>query len=180
MTDIKLLGISGSLRKGSLNTKLVRAAAQQFGPCDFTMADIRMPLYDGDLEESNGIPAEVTTLAQQISAASAIVMATPEYNANLSGVLKNALDWLSRTDGNLWAGKPVAIVSAAAGRTGGARAQFSLRHCMTPFNPVILQGPEVMIAGAMNEFDENDQLLGEMGQDALNKLMSQLHASIQS
>jgi len=98
MADPKLLGISGSLRKASTNTMLVREAARLFGPADFTMADIRMPLYDGDLEEASGIPAEAMTLHGQIRDADAIIISTPEYNKNLPGVLKNALDWVSCKD----------------------------------------------------------------------------------
>lgn len=178
MANIKLLGISGSLRAASTNTKLVKDAARLFGPCDFTLADLRMPLYDGDLEDASGMPDEAKTLYAQIEAADAIVMSTPEYNSNLPGVLKNALDWVSREKPMPFGGKPVAIMSAAAGRTGGARAQFSLRHCMTPFNPRILQKPEVMIAASYAAFDENGQLSDERNIAALTELMEALKAEV--
>ena len=85
-------------------------------------------------------------------AADAVIISTPEYNSNLSGVLKNALDWVSREPPMALEGKAVAIMSAAAGRTGGARSQFSLRHCLTPFNPRIMQKPEIMVAECQNAF----------------------------
>lgn len=173
-----LLGISGALRKDSYNTALIHEAARLFAPDEFTLADLHLPLYDGDLEDASGIPASVQKLHAQIVAADAVVISTPEYNKNLSGVLKNALDWLSRVRPGAWAGKPVAIVSAASGRAGGERAQFSLRHCMTPFNPRILQGPEIMIAGAEKAFDENGQLINEFSVKSLTKLMDALRAEI--
>jgi len=174
MADIKLLGISGSLRKGSTNTKLVHEAIRLFGPADITMADLRMPLYDGDLEEASGLPAEAAKLHAQMQEADAIIISAPEYNSNIPGVLKNALDWVSREKPAPMAGKPLAIVSAAAGRAGGARTQFSLRHCLTPFSPAILQGPEVMIAASHEAFDEAGQLKDERSVAALTKLMAAL------
>lgn len=174
MTRPRLLGIAGALRAGSTNRKLVREAARLFGPAEFTEADLRLPLYDGDLE-AQGIPAEVTRLADQIAAADAVVISTPEYNSALSGVLKNALDWVSRT-GQPWVDKPVAIVSAAAGRAGGARAQSSLRLAMTPFRPRLLTGPEVMIANSGNAFDDQGNLTDARSVDTLSTLMAALRA----
>ncbi|MEE9453035.1 MAG: NAD(P)H-dependent oxidoreductase [Paracoccaceae bacterium] len=173
-----LLGISGALRAGSYNTMLLREAARLFAPDSFTMADVRLPLYDGDLEDRAGMPQAVETLHAQIKAADAVIISTPEYNSNLSGILKNALDWVSRIRPHPWAGKPVAILSAASGRAGGARAQFSLRHCMTPFNPRILQGPEVMIAGVEQAFDENGRLTNALSLKSLDRLMTDLKAEI--
>jgi len=174
----KLLGISGSLRAGSRNTALLHEAARLFAPDEFTLGDIRLPLYDGDLEDADGMPEAVQTLHAQIAAADAVIISTPEYNSNISGVLKNALDWLSRAKPHPWAGKPVAILSAAAGRSGGARTQFSLRNCMTRFNPRILQGPEIMIAAAGKAFDEDGRLLNEFSIKSLTKLMDALRAEI--
>ena len=135
-----LLGISGALRASSTNTQLVRHAAEIFGANSFVQGDLNLPLYDGDVEENAGIPAAVQTLADQIRDADAVIISTPEYNKSISGVLKNALDWVSRTEGAVWADKPVAIMSATAGRAGGERAQFALRLCMTPFNCDLVQG----------------------------------------
>jgi chromate reductase len=174
----KLLGISGSLRKASTNTLLVRNAAEIFGADDFSLADINLPLYDGDLEEAEGIPASVQKLSDQIAAADAVIISTPEYNKAISGSLKNALDWVSRTKGGPWNSKPVAIMSAAAGRAGGERAQFSLRLAMMAFRPDILQGPEVLLANSSNEFDENGKLTGEIYIKMLTELMDTLRARI--
>lgn len=173
-----LLGISGSLRKASTNTLLMRNAATIFNADNFIEGDINLPLYNGDLEAAEGVPASVQTLADQIAAADAVIISTPEYNKAISGSLKNALDWISRTKGTPWSGKPVAIMSAAAGRAGGERSQFSLRLAMMPFRPDILQGPEVLLANSSNEFDENGRLSGEIYIKTLTELMEALKARI--
>jgi len=178
MSSFDLLGISGSLRAASCNRKLIREAARLGNASTYTEADLRLPLYDGDLEASEGVPAAVQTLADQIKAADAVVISTPEYNKGISGSLKNALDWVSRTKGGPWTGKPVAIMSAAAGRTGGARAQFDLRLCMIAFQPRILQGPEVLVAACHNEFDEASQLKTDSYVDMLTQLMDALKAEV--
>ena len=171
-----LLGISGALRKESTNTKLMRQAARIFDPDTFVEGNLHLPLYDGDLEKAKGIPAEVQTLADQIADADAVIISTPEYNKALSGVLKNALDWVSRTKGAPWKDKPLAIMSAADGRGGGDRSQFSLRLAMVMFRPRILQGPEVMIADSSNAFDDDGNLTNERSLKMLNELMSELRA----
>ena len=175
---VKLLGISGSLRQGSFNRKLIREAARLFGNCEFTEADLRLPLYDGDLESAEGIPASVQTLADQIAGAAAVVISGPEYNKGVSGVLKNALDWVSRTEGNPWLNKPVAILSAAAGRAGGERTQTMLRSCMVAFRPRIFQGPEILVAQASSQFDEEGRLTSERYEKALTELMQALRREI--
>ncbi len=175
---LKLIGLSGSLRAASYNTMLVHEAARCFGQCDFQLANIRFPLFDEDLEPQN-FPKEVTALADKIKAADAVIIATPEYNKNLSGSLKNALDWLSRVRPQPWLEKPVAILSASSGATGGVRAQYSLRHCMTPFNPRILQAPEVMIAFAGKAFDDSGQLSNEKTLRFLTRQMDALRAEIE-
>lgn len=178
MADYSLLGMSGALRAGSTNTMLLHEAARVFEPSRFTLADIRFPLYDGDLETAEGIPAQVQHVADQIRAADAVVISGPEYNKGVSGVLKNALDWISRTDGNPWQGKPVAIMSAAAGRAGGERTQTMLRSCLMAFQPRILQGPEVMIAASGQAFDESGQLKDERSVRMLDGLMQALRSEI--
>lgn len=170
-----LLALSGSLRKSSTNTMLARAAAASYGG-DVQWGNLRLPLYDGDLEEAEGIPADVQALADQIAGAKAVVISTPEYNKSISGVLKNALDWVSRTKGAPWAGKPLAIMSATAGRAGGERTQFALRLCMMPFRPLILQGPEVLLAASSEQFNEDGTLKSEHYQKALDALMGELRA----
>ncbi len=166
-----LLGLSGSLRNASLNTALLHHAANAFGG-DFVQGDLNLPLYNGDIE-AKGIPTAVQTLADQIASADAVIIATPEYNKNLSGVLKNALDWVSRTKGAPWADKPVAIMSATAGRAGGERAQNSLRLCLQPFRPRLLNGPEVLV-GAAHEAFEDGVLINPRYVEAVANLMAAL------
>lgn len=168
-----LLLISGSLRRGSLNTKLVLEAGRIWDG-KTQLADLNLPLYNGDDEAESGIPAKVQALADQISGAKAVAISTPEYNQSTTGVLQNALDWISRVDGKPWADKPVAIMSAAAGRTGGARAQYALRLAMNSAQPRMLPGPEVLVAGAAKEFDEDGRLTGESYRKFLTTLMEKL------
>ena len=177
MTSPRLLGLSGALRAGSTNRKLLREAARLFGACTYEEAGLNLPLYDGDAEDSHGIPDAVQALADQISAADAVIISTPEYNKGITGVLKNALDWVSRTKGSPWAGKPVATMSAAAGRAGGERAQVMLRACLVPFRPRLLLGPEIAVANSGAQFDEQGRLTGELYEKNLGILMQQLRVA---
>ena len=171
-----LLGISGSLRADATNRKLIREAARHYGG-SFVEGDIRLPLYDGDDEKAQGVPGGVALLAAQIASAEAIVISTPEYNQSLSGSLKNALDWISRVEGSPWRGKPVALMSAAAGRSGGARANYALRLAMTPFRARLLS-MEVLVAGARKEFGEDGRLLSERIDGQVGELMAALRAEV--
>lgn len=179
MATHTLLGISGSLRKGSHNSLLLAEAARLFGDAQYREADINFPLYNGDDEEAHGVPAAVDALARQIADADAILISTPEYNKGPSGALKNALDWVSRSEVKPWANKPVAVMSAAAGRAGGERAQMVLRGFMVPFRPRILQGPEIHVAASHEAFDNKGQLTGEMYVKELTELMEALRAQIE-
>ncbi|MFU8897743.1 chromate reductase [Roseinatronobacter thiooxidans] len=172
MSGLKLVGLCGSLRKDSWNRKLMHAAKDAFGPAEFVEGSLRLPLFDEDLE-AQGMPAEVTALKDQIATADAVVIACPEYNKAPPGVLKNALDWLSR-GGAPWKDKPVAIVSAAAGRAGGERTQFALRLMMVAFRPHLLQGPEMLLSSPAKAFDDDGNLTDEMAAKLLNELMQDL------
>ncbi len=174
MSSGTLLGICGSLRAASLNRKLMLEARRLFDPAEFIEANLRLPLYDGDLEGAEGIPSDVQTLADQIAAADAVVMVGPEYNKAMSGVLKNALDWVSRTKGSPWRHKPVALMSAAAGRAGGERSQMTMRHAMTAFRPHLLYGPEVFIGSAGKAFDDDGRLIDERSVTLVGELMDDL------
>lgn len=179
MTNPTLLGLSGSLRAASCNRKLLSEAARLFGDCNYVEGDLKLPVYDGDDEAANGIPEAVMRLAEQISEADAVIISTPEYNKGPSGALKNALDWVSRADGKArWLGKPVAVMSAAAGRAGGERAQMVLRGFMVPFRPRILQGPEIHLANCRNQFDDDGRLTGDIYVRELTDLMQGLRALI--
>ena len=173
---MNLLGLSGSLRDASLNTQLLRAAAEAAGAGSFILADLRLPLYDGDIEAA-GLPESVSTLIDQVRAADAVLIATPEYNKGLSGVLKNALDWLSRSQPLPLKDKPAAIMSAAAGRGGGEVAQFMLRQCLVSHAPRLVAGPMVAI-GAAHEAFEGGALRDEMARKLLADQMTALRALI--
>lgn len=178
MSSPRLLGISGSLRQGSSNRLMLAEAARAFGPCDFVTADIDLPLYNQDIEDGPGIPDKVLALGDQIAAADAVVISSPEYNKNIPGALKNALDWLSRTDGAPWKGKPVSLLGCSAGRAGGERMIHNLILCMMPFQPNLVYGPEVFIAGANRAFDENGRLKDEKSFEILGTLMGRLRAAV--
>jgi chromate reductase len=178
MSDLKLVGLCGALRAQSTNRMLLREAARIFDPAEFHEADIRFPLYDQDIEDDTGIPAEVQDLADRIAAADAVLVVSPEYNKGLSGALKNALDWISRTNGSPWQDKPVAILSAAAGRAGGERAQNMLRLCLTPFQPRLLSGPEVMIGQTGDQWDADGRLTNERSLRLIETQMQALHREV--
>jgi chromate reductase len=172
MPEHVLLGLCGALRADSLNRKLMLECARAW-PGRFTDGGLRLPLYDGDLE-AQGLPPEVTALAQAVAGADAVLIASPEYNKGPSGVLKNALDWLSRVRPNpLW-GKPCAIVSATAGRAGGERGQTMLRAMLAPHRLEVLTWPEVLVGGAEREFDAEGRLLADSYRQAVTGLVGRL------
>ncbi|MCL4381861.1 NAD(P)H-dependent oxidoreductase [Candidatus Marsarchaeota archaeon] len=146
---IKILGIHGSLRKDSYN-KIVLETARDLLPKNVEMEIFeldKIPIFNQDLENT---PSEVvTTFKKKIRDADAILIATPEYNYSVPGVLKNAIDWASRPyPDNSWDGKPVAIMSASEGLLGGARAQYHLRQIFVYLNMYPINKPEVIIQNA--------------------------------
>ena len=173
----KLLGISGSLRAGSYNTMLVHEAARAFGPDHFKMADINLPLYNGDVE-AEGIPGSVTALCDQIAWADALVFSSPEYNKGPSGAMKNALDWISRVRPMRTSGKPTAVLSAAAGISGGQRSKSAMYLYLIPFQVRLVLDPEVNIGSAQSKFDDQGHLTDQAARDFLQKLMDALKAAI--
>jgi chromate reductase len=175
---MKLMVIVGALRAASTNRLLAAEAVAAFGPAEVTWGDLRLPLYDEDLEDAEGIPPEVQRLADQVAAADAVVIATPEYNKALPGVLKNALDWISRTKGAPFRDRPVAILSAADGRAGGERAQFSLRLALNAFRPRLLTGPEVMVPHSRAAFDAAGRLTDDRTRAQVAALMAALRAEV--
>ncbi len=179
MSKHRLLGMSGSLRKDATNRFLIRNAARLYGDAVFTEADLNLPLFNADDEDAQGAPDSVVRLADQVAAADAVIISTPEYNSMLSGVLKNALDWVSRVKPQPWTDKPVAVMSAAAGRAGGVRAQSSLVLAMMPFQPRLITGPSVAVAGSRQEFDEDGRLKSERYEATLQRLMEKLRAEVE-
>lgn len=159
---VKILGIAGSLRKGSYNRAALRAA-QKGTPdgAEIELFDLEgIPPFNQDMESTP--PERVRELKDKVRASDAVLFATPEYNYSVSGVLKNAIDWGSRPYGdNVWNGKPAAIMSASGGLLGGARAQYHLRQSLTALNMYLLNKPEVMIAKAQEKFDGEGNLIDE-------------------
>lgn len=174
-TTLNVLGISGSLRKASLNTALLRAAAG-LAPegMSFRFADISgIPLYDGDVN-AQGIPGPAQVLIDQVAEADAVVIATPEYNYSVPGVLKNAIDWVSRANPQPFAGKPVAIMGASAGALGTARAQYHLRQVFVFLNSHVMNKPEVFVGGAQGKFGAGGTLTDEATAGIVAKQMQAL------
>ena len=161
---MKLLGIAGSLRAGSYNACLIRAAAET-APDGTTVTLFErlgeIPLYNDD-EKQKAIPDAVTDLAERIRGADGVLIATPEYNYGVPGVLKNAIDWLSRPEGDSPIfGKPVAIIGASISRIGTARAQAHLRSIAFYNGLPLLPTSEVLVAKAQEKFDEKGNLTDE-------------------
>ncbi len=174
MSDLKLVGLCGSLRKASTNLMLLKEAGRIFDAARFDIGDIDFPLFNEDVQNESGIPASVQALSDRIAAADAVILATPEYNKGTSGAMKNALDWISRTSSAPWRHKPVAVISASAGMQGGARGHSMLRTLLLPFHPRLVAMPEVMVGQAAKQFDENGTLTNEMGLKLLTELMDEL------
>ena len=151
---ITILAICGSLRQGSYNKAALRAAIEEKPPgMTIETADIgSIPLYNEDVR-ALGFPPPVERLRRQIAAADALLFVTPEYNYSMPGVLKNAIDWASRPPDQPFAGKPVAIMGAAAGMAGSARAQYDLRRSCVFLDMHPLNKPEVQIGQAQTKFD---------------------------
>jgi chromate reductase len=173
MTDCKILGICGSLRKQSYNAAALRAA-QELAPAGMTIefADIgSVPLYNEDLRATVPFPESVQAFREQIRAADALLFSTPEYNYSVPGVLKNAIDWASRGDDQPFNGKPAAIMGASPGLTGTARAQYDLRKTGVFLNLLFLNKPEVMIAQAKDRFDADGRLTDEKTRQQIAKML---------
>jgi chromate reductase, NAD(P)H dehydrogenase (quinone) len=174
MTETKLnvLGLCGSLRKGSYNRMALRAA-MEVAPAGMTIETIEIgsiPPYNKDVEDQ-GFPASVQALAAKIAAADAVLFVTPEYNYSVPGVLKNAIDWVSRVPIQPFNGKPVAIMGASQGAIGTARAQYHLRQTCVFLNAFPLNRPEVMIGHAQDKFDKDSRLTDETTRKLIGKLL---------
>jgi chromate reductase, NAD(P)H dehydrogenase (quinone) len=177
--EITILGIAGSLRKDSYNKGALRAARELCPEgARIEIYDIAgLPLFNQD-EERNPTP-KVTEFKQQIRAADAILLVTPEYNYGVPGVMKNALDVASRPYGdNAWNGKPVALMSAAASIAGGIRAQYQIRQCFVFLNMDAVMQPEVAIGNAMQRFDEKGNLTDDTSKKLIRQLLENLVAKV--
>ncbi|HSV47850.1 MAG TPA: NADPH-dependent FMN reductase [Ramlibacter sp.] len=151
--SVDIVGISGSLRAASFNSMALGLAGQLLP--DGVALDIidwrSVPPFDADML-ATGFPAEVMAVRERVRRADGVLIATPEYNFSLPGMLKNLLDWLSRGDDQPLSGKPIAIVSAATGPLGGARVQYDLRRVLLFVNAMVMPKPEVFIGQAQTKF----------------------------
>jgi chromate reductase len=167
---VRVVGISGSLRKASFNTALLRAA-MRLAPAGVELEAIsiaEIPSYNEDVREG-GYPPVVLALRAAIARADAVLLVTPEYNYSIPGVLKNALDWVSRPPDPAMADKPVAIMSASPGALGGARAQYHLRQICVYLDAHVLNGPEIFVAHADKKFDAQGKLIDEKTGDIVQR-----------
>lgn len=153
-----VLVICGSLRKGSYNAALTRALPA-LTPPEMTLITAppigTFPLYNADVQDASGFPGPVNELAEAIRAADGVLFVTPEYNWSIPGVLKNAIDWLSRMKDQPFKDKPVAIQSASQGPLGGARMQYHLRMALTFCDALLFGRPEVFVGNAASKFDKD-------------------------
>jgi len=174
---MKVLGICGSLRKGSYNAMALRAA-QKLVPQGMTLdiADIsRIPLFNDDVRAA-GDPPEVAALKARIRAADAVLLGTPEYNFSIPGVLKNTLDWMSRPPEPPFDGKVVAIMGASPGPVGTARMQYDLRKVLVFMNAFTVNKPEVFISNCASRFNAE----GELTDEASAKFIGDLLVALQN
>ena len=173
---MKLLGIAGSLREGSYNRSLLRAAREVL-PEGVELVECEiggLPFYDGDVEAA-GDPEPVVALKNAIRDADALLIATPEYNRGVPGVLKNAVDWASRPPlGSPLTGKPVALMGASTGRAGTALAQQQLREALEFPRAYVLDEPQVLVPEAYMRFDDRGELTDEGVRAELAELVDTL------
>ena len=173
---MKILGIAGSLRQGSYNRSLLRAARELLPEgVELVEFDLRgLPFYDGDVEAA-GDPEPVVALKDAIREADALLIATPEYNRGVPGGLKNAVDWASRPAlASPFAGKPVALMGASTGRGGTALAQQQLREALEFPRAVVLDEPQVFVPEAYMHFDERGELADESIRAEIAELLETL------
>jgi chromate reductase, NAD(P)H dehydrogenase (quinone) len=178
-TTLNILGICGSLRKGSFNLMALKTA-QELAPVGmiierFDIAPI--PLYNEDVK-AQGFPPVVAELRAKIKAADGLLLVTPEYNYSIPGVLKNAIDWASRPPEQPFDGKPIALMGASGGAHGTARAQYHLRQVFIFLNAHILNRPEVFIGAAQTKFSAEGKLTDQSTRDLIAAMLAQFAAWI--
>ncbi|HKY31367.1 MAG TPA: NADPH-dependent FMN reductase [Candidatus Polarisedimenticolia bacterium] len=172
-----IVGIAGSLRKGSFNAALLRAAAEAAprGSRVEIAAIAGIPLYDGDLEAGGGIPEPVTKLKETIAAAGGLLLVTPEYNNSIPGVFKNAIDWLSRPPkdiSRIFGDRPTAVIGATPGQGGTRLSQAAWLPVLRTLGARAWSGKQLYVGGAGKVFDEAGRLVDE----ALRKRLAEFMA----
>ena len=154
---MNVIALSGSLRSGSFNRRLVENAGRALeGKATFETIDLRqlaLPIYDGDLEEREGVPDGSRRLKDSIAAADALIIATPEYNNSIPGGLKNAIDWASRPPDNPFKGKITLVMGATVGSLGAVRGILAVRQILTALFAVVIPST-VMVSSAGDAFDD--------------------------
>jgi len=173
----KIIGISGSLRRGSFNSALLRAAAAAAPPqLEVEIASIRdIPLYDGDLEAEHGTPPAVASLKDAIAGAAGLLIATPEYNGSMPGVLKNTIDWLSRPPKDMarvFGDKPTALIGATPGPNGTSGSQAAWLPVLRVLGVRPWFGPRLMVREAGKMFDADGLVIDEALRGAIAKFMA--------
>jgi NAD(P)H-dependent FMN reductase len=181
MTSLKIFALAGSTRKDSFNKKLldVAANAARAAGAEVTVVhldDYQMPLYDGDLEADSGLPERAAALKQMMAESHAFLIASPEYNASMSAVLKNAIDWASRpgaVEGSVFQGKPAALLSASPGALGGLRGLNHLRDILGNLGVLVLAQQQAL-PKAHEAFAEDGTLTDEGAAKRLESLVNEL------
>lgn len=175
--DIEILAFAGSLRKGSYNKALLRAA-KELAPesLNIQIFDLEgIPLYNADVE-AQGDPKRVSEFKEAIREAEGLLIATPEYNHGVPGVTKNAIDWASRPAKKAPLNeKPVGILGASPGMTGSARGQSQLRQAFEFTNSYCMPQPEILVSRAHEKFDEKGDLTDEATRKFLGKYLDALN-----
>src|SRR6186713_20008 len=180
---IQLVGMSGSLRKGSYNTMLLKAAAQLL-PADVSMDIVSIediPLYNADLDlpAAKQRPEVVDHFRKMLTDADGILISSPEYNYSIPGGLKNAIDWASRGEDSPLLRKPVAVIGATTGLWGTVRMQMSFHNIFLFLDMKPVYKPEVLVAQAEKKFDKNGNLIDEMSKKLLKQKLEALKEMIQ-
>jgi NAD(P)H-dependent FMN reductase len=177
MAIVRILAFAGALRAGSYNRKLLNVAAEAIrAKAEVDLLDLRevtMPLYDGDLEQTQGLPEGAKRLKARIAAAGALLIATPEYNNSVPGTLKNAIDWASRPPDNPFKGKVALLLGASPGQFGAVRGVLAVRQILTSLNVLVIP-QAVHIARADQAFDEPGRLKDPRSQASVEKACAEL------
>ena len=173
---VKILGVSGSLRKGSFNSALLRAAAEAMPPN--TTLDIGtiagIPLYDGDVEAAQGLPEAVVTLKEQIASSDGLLLVTPEYNNSIPGVFKNAIDWTTRPAADIervFGGRAVALMGASPGSFGTILSQNAWLPVLRTLGANLWSNGRMMVPRANAAFDESGALADEKARERLRAFL---------
>jgi NAD(P)H-dependent FMN reductase len=184
MAALKILVIPGSLRTGSLNARLAATIAVELGQAGaevtrISLADFPLPIYDGDLQAKSGVPKHAINLKRMMSAHHGVLIVTPEYNSSVPGLLKNAIDWVSRvqdpgeTRGQVFGERAFAIAAASHGRLGGTRALAALRLILTACQAVVVPN-QLALSFAGEAYDDMDRLKQPPDVEAMKGLVRQL------